>query len=211
MTSSATTDLFVLTADLQTQRTIETLLAYRRPALDISDISFDVRRHPRQDPGCRNESALFLETTRLSHRKALVVFDFEGCGENRLDANELELRLEQEFRDRGWEEDRAAVIVINPELEAWVFGATFRHIQRAVGWNHPQSPRDWLVSNGYCSESTGKPEDPKAALEALLFQSRRTRSAKVYETVARVVSLAHCQDRAFRKFRTTLHRWFPHG
>ncbi len=140
-----------------------------------------------------------------------MVFDFEGCGENRLDASQLELRLEQEMGNRGWEEDRATYVVIEPELEAWVFGAAYHHIQRVVGWNESQRPLDWLVSNGYRSESTGKPEDPKAALEALLFQSRRTRSAKVYEDLARNVSLASCQDHAFRKFRSTLHRWFPPG
>ena len=211
MTSLADTDLFVLTADWQIQRTIETLLTYRRPALDIGNISFHVQRHPRRDPGCRTESTSFLETARRSHLRALVVFDFEGCGENRLDATGLEASLERDLRARGWEEDRTAVIVINPELEAWVFGAASRHIQRAVGWSGSQAPLDWLASNGYRSESSGKPENPKAALEALLFQSRRTRSARVYEDLARTASLNHCHDPAFHKFRSTLHRWFPIG
>lgn len=209
MTTETVTDLFVLTADSQIQRTIQTLLTHRRTALNIGDVSFDIQRHPRQDPGCRSASGSFLEAVRDSHAKALVVFDFEGCGENHLDAASLESSLERDLRDRGWEEDRVAYVVINPELEAWVFGASFHHIRRAVGWSESQRPLDWLASNGYRSQSTGKPEDPKAALEALLFQSRRTRSAKLYEDLARNVTLTRCQDPAFQKLRSTLQRWFP--
>ena len=211
MTTETLTDLFVLTADSQIQRTIQTLLTHRRPALNIVDISFDIQRHPRKDPGCRRASGSFLDTVRDSHSKALVVFDFEGCGENRLDAAGLEANLEQDLRDRGWEEDRVAYVVINPELEAWVFGASFDHIRRAVGWSESQRPVDWLASNGFGYESTGKPRDPKAALEALLYQSRRPRSAKLYENLARAVSLDNCQNRSFGKLRSTLQRWFPPG
>ena len=207
--SPGTKDLFVLVADSQIQRSIGTLLSHRVRALNIRYISFDVRRHPQQDPGCRTASASLLDTTRDSHNKALVVFDFQGCGETRLPAPDLERQLEQEYHDRGWAADRVAFIVIDPELEAWAFGVAFEHLQRAVGWKGPESIPNWLESNGHLPGGMGKPADPKTALEALLFQSRRTRSGRVYEELARNVGLARCQDRAFQKFRDTLRRWFP--
>ena len=126
MTLSGATDLFVLTADSQIQRTIETLLTHRRRALNIRDITFDVQRHPRRDPGCRNASIEFLETTRVSHGKAMVVFDFDGSGEKRLNASGLEDQMEQEACARRWEHDRVAFVIIDPELEAWAFGAPSR-------------------------------------------------------------------------------------
>ena len=203
------TDLFVLVADSQIQRTVETLLTYRRAALNIREISYEVQRHPRQDPGCRAQSVALVETTRSSHDKAIVVFDFEGCGENRLDAHALENRLEQELQGRGWEPDRVAYIVIDPELEAWAFGAAPEHLRQAVGWTGTETIQEWLVSNGHWALECPKPQNPKAALESLLLRSKRTRSAKVYEELAHRVSLARCQDRAFNKFRATLQRWFP--
>ena len=203
------TDLFVLVADSQIQRTVETLLTYRRAALNIREISYEIRRHPRQDPGCRTQSVALVETIRTSHEKAIVVFDFEGCGENRLDAHELEDRLEQELQMRGWEPDRVAYIVIAPELEVWAFGADPGHLRLAAGWTEPETIHEWLVSNGHWALDTPKPQNPKAALESLLLRSHRTRSARLYEELARNVSLTRCQDRAFRKFRDTLRRWFP--
>ena len=209
MDTEILTDLFILVADSQIQRTVETLLTYRRAALNIREISYEVQRHPRQDPGCRTQSVALVETTRLSHGKAIVVFDFEGCGENGLDARELEDHLEQELQGRGWELDRVAYIVIDPELEVWAFGAAPGHLRRAVGWTGTETIQEWLVSNGHWALDTPKPQNPKAALESLLLRSRRTRSARVYEELARNVSLTRCRDRAFRKFCTTLQRWFP--
>ncbi len=209
MDTETCTDLFVLVADSQIQRTVETLLTYRRAALNIREISYEVQRHPRQDSGCRTQSVALVETTRPSHDKAIVVFDFEGCGENRLDAHGLEDRLEQELRGRGWEPDRVAYIVIDPELEVWAFGASPEHLRRAVGWTGTETIHEWLVSTGHWALERPKPQNPKAALESLLLRSRRTRSARVYEDLARRVSLDRCQDRAFQKFRTTLQRWFP--
>ena len=209
MDTEISTDLFVLVADSQIQRTVETLLTYRRAALNIREISYEVQRHPRQDPGCRTQSVALVDTTRSSHDKAIVVFDFEGCGENRLDAHELEDRLEQELQGRGWEPDRVAYIVIDPELEVWAFGAAPGHLGRAVGWTGTGTIQEWLVSNGQWALECSKPQNPKAALESLLLRSQRTRSARVYEDLAQRVSLNRCQDRAFQKFRATLQRWFP--
>jgi hypothetical protein len=203
------TDLFVLVADSQIQRTVKTLLTYRRAALNIRKISYEVQRHPRQDPGCRTQSVALVETTRSSHGKAIVVFDFEGCGENRLDAHELEDRLEQKLQGRGWAPDRVAYIVIDSELEAWAFGAAPGHLRRAVGWTGTETIQEWLVSDGHWALDTPKPQNPKAALESLLLRSHRTRSARLYEELARNVNLTRCQDRAFQKFRATLQRWFP--
>ncbi len=51
-------DLFVLVADSQMKRTVETLLGHRKPALGIREISFEVQSHPHQDSGCRTASEL---------------------------------------------------------------------------------------------------------------------------------------------------------
>ena len=203
-------DLVVLAADTQMQRTIETILEYRRSSLAIaSDFSADVLSHPNQDPGCRTDAGRVLEPRRNTYQKAIVIFDYHGCGEQRLDAVELEARLEAQFSHGGWTQDRITFIVIDPELEAWLFGASFHHIERVVGWSQPLDIRRWLIERGFLLREIAKPRDPKAAFEAVLHQQRIPPSAKLFADLAQRVSLARCQDRAFQKFRATLQRWFP--
>ena len=83
------------------------------------------------------------------HGKAMVLFDFDGCGERHLSPQDLETSLETQFANQGWGSDRVTFVVIEPELEAWLFGASFRQIERAVGWSETQSIRGWLIERGY--------------------------------------------------------------
>ena len=191
------------------QRTIQTLFDHRREALGISSFSVDVQAHRNRDPGCRTAAGDVLNPARHSHRKAIVVFDLHGCGENLRTAGQLEIALEHEFEDRGWEDDSVAFVVIEPELEAWLFGAAFQRIETAIGWSQTTPLREWLESNGHLSAGEIKPVDPQAAVDAALEQERQPRTARMFADLARRVSLAHCQDRAFQKFRSTLQRWFP--
>ena len=210
-TPSFTKDLLVLTADAQMESAIATLLRHRRQALGVGDMTADVVRHPKRDPGCRTNAGLMLNPQRSTYRKAMVIFDFDGCGEHRRTAPELELALEQELVGTGWGQDRVAFLVIEPELETWLFGGADVHLQRAVGWSQKGPIQDWLQAQGHWNPGEGKPADPKAAIEAVLALSRTPLSSELFEALARTTGLARCQDRAFQKFRSTLRRWFPDG
>jgi hypothetical protein len=198
-------DLIVLTADPQMQGTIATLLTERRRSLGISDLTFDVRAHPDRDSGCRTASASALSPLRRDYRKAMVIFDFHGSGAHSITVPELESQLET----AGWSLDDVAVVVIEPELEAWIFGASWRHLEDAVRWSQSEPVREWLESREFLQQGVLKPSDPKAAFEALLSLQRIRRSGDLFVQLAKRVSLARCQDRAFQKFRATLQRWFP--
>ena len=202
-------DLIVLTADTQMQSTIATLLAERRPSLGIPDFSFDVQAHPNHDPGCRLASAPALNPLRSQYRKAMVVFDLHGSGADTVSAPELEAQVEQQLETAGWRPDDVAAVVVEPELEAWVFGASWRHLQDAVRWSQSVPMREWLESRKLLVPGTLKPPDPKAALEAMLSLQQIQRSGRLLADLARNVSLTRCQDRAFQKFCATLQRWFP--
>ena len=202
-------DLIVVTADSQIRHTVEALLHYRCQSLAISGFSVDLVSHPNQDPGCRTDAGSVLDSRRISHDKAIVIFDFDGCGEHHLSPSDLETKLETEFANRGWDRDRIAFIVIEPELESWLFGASFRQIEMAVSWSQTQGVREWLIERGHLRPGSPKPLDPKAAIESVLYQQQRPRSSKLFADLARTIGLARCQDRAFQKFRTTLRRWFP--
>ena len=202
-------DLFVLVADSQMQRTVETLLGYRRPALGIREITFEIQRHPHQDSGCRTASEGILRPLRDEYRNALVMFDYDGCGAGEITAPDLERSLEEFYENQGWPPSDVAFVVIEPELEAWIFGASSQQLQRFVSWSQAEDIREWLTRNGYLTAGRRKPDDPKGAIEAILDLQKEPRSRRLYEYLARTVSVARCQDRAFLKFRSTLQRWFP--
>jgi hypothetical protein len=202
-------DLIVVTADSQMHLTVEALLNHRRRSLAVADFSVDVVTHPNQDPGCRTDAGRLLNPRRQSHGKAMVLFDFDGCGERHLSPQDLETSLETQFANQGWGSDRVTFVVIEPELEAWLFGASFRQIERAVGWSETQSIRGWLIERGYLTPGSSKPCNPKAAIESVLYQQKHPRSGRLFADLARTVGLPRCRDRAFQKFRSTLQRWFP--
>src|SRR6266542_2862642 len=109
-------DLVCLAADKNIEAAVRGLLA-RPEALDIRDVTYDVFVHPRRDPGCYHEAHVFLRAFRRDYAHALVVFDraWEGAP-----AQEAAL-LEGAVRERLGTDDWADVVVIDPELEVWVW------------------------------------------------------------------------------------------
>lgn len=209
MVGSKAQDLIVLAADSQIKSTVEALLSRRYQSLGIREISFEVQTHPHQDSCCRTASEGILRPLLDEYEKGMVVFDYDGCGERGLMPEHLEMSLEDRYVASGFDEDRVSSVVINPELEVWMFGASFHHLQRNIGWSQPQSIRDWLVAHGYLSAESRKPANPKAAIEAVSSLQKVPRSRRLFANLARRASLAHCEDRAFQKFWSTLQRWFP--
>lgn len=108
----------------------------------------------------------------------------------------------------GWK-GNAAAIVIDPELENWVWGHS-PHVATALGWtDKEQGIREWLLEEEFLAEATqAKPSRPKEAMEAVLRHVRRPRSSAIYRAIASTVSLAGCNDPSFVKFRQALHGWF---
>lgn len=202
-------DLIVLAADGTIQRTVQTLLEDRRDALGISALTVDFQTHRHRDSGCRSTPGEVINPLRNSYRKGMVIFDFHGSGENSRTATQLETDLERQLQDAGWQPDGIAVVAIEPELEAWVFGASALNLERLVGWSQPRSISDWLQINGFLALGETKPNDPQAAFDGMLRAHQKRRSRRLFADLARTVNFSRCQDRAFQKFRATLQRWFP--
>ena len=103
----------------------------------------------------------------------------------------------------------AVPIVIHPELESWVWSPS-PHVDNALGWRG-RSPglREALRDSGLWPADAPKPPDPKAAVEWAARETRLPRSSSIYRQIASRASTQSCQDRAFRKLRKQLQRWFP--
>jgi len=201
-------ELVVLVADIQQEKTLDTLLRERYQSFDIRPIpDYDIFRHPRKDPGVFHEAADFLAPYVTSHRHALVVLDAAWDGAPG-DAAYLRNQLMNGMQTKGWEENDCQAIVINPELEIWVW-ADSREVSGVLrtSWDDIHA---LAKQAGYWDEDQPKPGYPKELLEALLQRQRRPRSSALFQEIARRVGLSRCQDPAFVMLRETLQAWFGH-
>jgi len=203
----APSDLVVLVADKNMEEAVRGLLS-RAIAFGIRQPNFEIRRHPATDSGCLGDAHRFLRAFSSRYKRALVMLDRDGCGKEALPRTELELEIEQRLACNGWN-DRAAAIVIEPELEIWVWSDS-PEVDAAVGWpvNNVRL-RDALIDAGYLVDGATKPANPKGAMEYALGKSKIPRSSSIYSQIARSVSVKRCEDPSFIKFKTVLQSWFP--
>lgn len=200
-------DLIVLVADGQMEVTLNGIL-YRGDSLGIRNISAKIFVHPSHDPGCLNKGYEFLRSFSNQFEYALILFDREGCGQEDKSREVLEKKVEDKLANVGWA-NRSAVIVIDPELETWVWSKS-KHVEEVLGWeNRNPSLYEWLNQQGYLLENCYKVIHPKEAMENALRTVNKQRSSSYYGQLAKVVSLKNCTDPSFVKLKTKLQSWFP--
>ena len=206
-------DLVVLVPDADIEQTVRGLLD-RSDDLGIRAIRWTVTRHPERDPGCRVRAMELLRPFVSSSRYALVVFDQEGCGSSK-PRETIQSLVESKLSSNGWM-DRAKAIVIDPELEVWLWNGS-PDVAEELGWGRDYSGlRAHLASKDLWPLAAVKPPDPKrAAREAMKVARVRKRArrspAKFRRLASRVASpvLSNCQDPAFLELISTLRDWFP--
>ena len=198
-------DCIILVADLDTENAIGGLLT-RPQALGCRDFTFDLFRHPQRDPGVRLEAGKFIQPFATAYERAVLILDRHGSGADAKPPEEIERDVENALPPE-WQ-NRAVAIVIDPELEAWIWSDS-PEVDRALGWQgRMPSLRQWLVSENLAPPGA-KPADPKLAYQRALIQAGKTRSASLFNSLGQTVSTRRCSDRAFVKFRDTLSAWFP--
>ncbi|HBL30816.1 MAG TPA: hypothetical protein DD490_28610 [Acidobacteria bacterium] len=199
-------DLVVLVADKNMEGALRGLLS-RPQALGLKEFSHELYVHPERDPGCFHRGHDFLKSFALRFAHSLVVFDREGCGQEAIERLVLETQVEARLSSAGWK-DRAAAVVIDPELEIWVWNDS-PHVETVLEWDPKGLPlKDWLRQKGWLEAGRRKPTHPKAAVEEALRLARKPRSSAIYHQLAQRVSVERCEDPSFLKLREVLARWF---
>jgi hypothetical protein len=198
-------DLVILVADIQQEKTIQTLLRERRRSIKCGAVEFDVFRHHHKDPGVYGEAGAFLTTFTGQYRYALVLLDVAWPGSPG-DAAQIETSIQRDLDRRGWR-DRSVVNALNPELEAWVW-ADSPHVPQVLGMTWEQIKK-LAEDKGYWSRDATKPTYPKELLEDILYRTRKPRSSALSVGLARQVGLEGCSDNAFMRLCGILREWFP--
>ena len=200
-------DLHVLVADLDQQQALQTLLEHRCPSLGIQRPRFEVSKHPQHDGGCFKSSPGLLQTLQSYAAHAIVVLDREGSGVDHEPPGAIEADLNGRLASSGWG-DRARTIVLDPEIEIWVW-ASSPHVDEILGWaGRSPNLRDWLMSEGFLDTGQTKPVRPKEAFRAALRKSGIKPHAPIFGRLARAVGLEGCTDRSFLLLRDVLRQWF---
>lgn len=208
MKSTGALDLVVLVPGADERETLDELLSHRQASLGIRSISHRLVKHLQRDSGCFHTGPQILQPFQRIAHHALVVFDHEGSGQEARSAQQVTDDVERRLSLSGWG-DRAAAVVIEPELEVWVWSDS-PEVDRVLGWRDPSRRlRPWLAEQGLWSAEVAKPRRPKESLERALHTVRVRRSAAIYRQIARRVGLERCQDPAFLRLRNVLHGWFP--
>ena len=200
------TDLVCLVADKNMEAVVGAVLG-RHQALGTRAIQSTVIVHPQRDSACYHDPTTLLRAHMGTALHALVVLDRAWEGAPDLPATELEANVDRDLQQLGgnW----AKAIVIDPELEIWLFRRSPR-LDDALGWRNRQPElQDQLATAGLWPLDTAKPSDPKRAMEWALREARRPRSSSIYRDIATTVGFKDCVDPSFLRFQSTLRSWFP--
>jgi hypothetical protein len=185
----------------------------RTESLGIRKITYDIFSHPRHDPGCYLNSYTFLRPFSSSYSYSIVIFDRDGSGKESKLRDELEKEVEDLLAINGWSDERAKVLVLDPELETWVWSGS-PHVRDIIGWkNEPNRPklREWLNNQGFLEGDSLRIPRPKEALEAVRRYTKKPKSPALFYQLAQKVSLKNCGDPSFIKLKSILQIWFSEG
>ena len=199
-------DLIVLVADRDIQKVMEGLL-HRSGTLRFRQPTFDIEIHHCHDHGCRTRSVEQLRPFLNRYRYALIVFDRHGSGSEET-REKIQKTVERNLSRNGWP-NCAKAIVIDPEIETWVWSKS-SNVCRVLGWKKSyEKLREFLETGGFWPETSLKPPKPKEAMLKILRVGRVRRSSEIFFQLASTVNPRYCQDSAFKELLQTLREWFP--
>lgn len=179
-------------------------------SLGIQHFTFDRTRDTLvasgNDPDVYTRAHELLRSYRRTHRFAVIVLDNDWDGSPGVEM--IQNNIQENMTGSGWRRDRFEVVVIDPELENWIWQDS-PHVTSAFRFTQHSSLRQWLGEQGLWDAGAAKPADPKRAVDVTLRTARVPRSAAIYRQITSRISIQGCTDPAFHRLRDALQRWFP--
>jgi len=141
------------------------------------------------------------------YQNAVVMLDKNFGG--RLPAAIVRDQILNNLLRNGWSAECVEVVVIDPELEVWLWQRGNAHVARVFRYNGSDSLEAFLEAEGFWSTAALKPARPKEAARLLLQRYRGGAPMVVYARIIENISVSGCQDPAFNLLAAALRRWFP--
>lgn len=182
-------------------------------SLETGVFNFDPREDivsGTNDPRTYTQAHELLRSYQHTHRYAVIILDNDWEGSRGVETIRTDIR--RNMRACGWDDDRFEVIVIDPELENWIWQES-QHIVDAFAYEGELTIRQWLREQEppMWLDGEAKPARPKEAVEKVLEMTGVPRSAAIYRQITERVSVRRCVDPAFLLLCESLRRWFPAG
>ncbi|MCC5841437.1 MAG: hypothetical protein JJT96_15080 [Opitutales bacterium] len=166
----------------------------------------------RNDPGIWHHAHDNLKSHLHTHERAIILLDEYFGGSN--GAESLTAEISKNLRESGWDDERFAVIVIQPMFEAWLW-ADNQNVAQAFGFADFRSLQEALAAQQFWAAGEPKPlpEKMKEAKAAAIKLGGKKRFAsrpfvKVFQGISSR-ALDACAEPGFQKLRRTLQTWFP--
>lgn len=180
-------------------------------SLGCSPFAFDPRIDlivdPGRDPGIYKRADALLLPYASSHEHAVVMVDAAWAGSPGSEA--IREKVQQHITKAGWPGDTGCAIVLDPEVEVWVWQHT-PHVLAALGVTKDYEALQQELQEKNCwTPGASKPHAPKEAVEYVLRKAKKPRSAAIYEQIAGQVTLRKCNDPALQQIQHCLQRWYP--
>jgi hypothetical protein len=188
------------------------------------DANQDVLRDEKgKDCGVWKNAHVLLRGKRTTYHHAIVLVDnaFGGSpGPQRVEADIL-----GNLQTVGWPRSDVEVIVLDPELEIWIWQRN-PNVEQAFDYTGPPSLWNLLAERAVSPEhrlvnadpdrgllpawplEAAKPGDPKAVVEAVRDLCNSDPPSAIFNAITARVSVKGV-DPAFLKLRGTLRKWFP--
>ncbi len=157
--------------------------------------------------------SLLIETrTVFPWKHCLVLADRKVSGTRFASPEEVEDMFEKALLHRSNGKYTARLVIIDPEIETWLWGVKPMHWREALRAHTGRTriSQD-AVKRAFHRYGKGKPEDPKRAVEGILRELNVRKSAKLYGEIARHSSKRDwdgCSSPSFHKVYRTLKEWF---
>jgi hypothetical protein len=144
-------DLIILVPGKDEQEALDGLLQNRLQSLRIRALRYEFLVASMRDSGCYQSAHALLRSYHNRSRRALVIFDHFGSGQESRLPEQVEADVRLRLSAAGWG-DRAEVLVLRPELETWVWSPS-PHVDEVLGWRgRTPSLREWLQNGGLWPE-----------------------------------------------------------
>ena len=157
--TSYDSDLFVLVADKNMEYFVNALLG-RHADLGCRELDYRISIHQHKDSGCYNDAHEFLRPFHKQYEHAIVLFDeqFDKAKPKtgrKKSAAKIQSEVTHRLSANGWD-NRAKAIVIDPELENWMWG-DYSALELEIRWNPDTNVQSWLLAEGLWPVNKPKP------------------------------------------------------